>query len=229
MRALEKTVEHAKRRSLLTIVDAKRNDIGSTAQAYANAYLGEVPYWAGNTVKMLDADAITVNAYLGIDGIKPFLESVKRFGKGIFILVRTSNPSAGQIQDIAGSSGIVYEAVANLVHTWGCQTVGTHGYSSVGAVVGATYPEEAASLRSQMPNAFFLVPGYGAQGGSAQDVASCFDSKGLGAIVNSSRGIIFAYERDPWRQECGEVGFSEAATAATLRMKEDLNEVRALH
>lgn len=212
--AFQVTCKYAKRNGLVVIEDAKRNDIGSTALAYAKGHLGEVDTVKGKTT-LFDVDAITVNSYPGSDGVKPFVEQAKN-GKGAFLLVKTSNPSSGELQDKKLADGItVYEAMAKLVDTWGSEVVGERGYSSIGAVVGATYPEEATKLRQLMPKTPFLVPGYGAQGGGAMDTMPCFNDDGYGAIVNSSRGIIFAYQK-----RGGE--FEEAAKEAALDMKVDL-------
>lgn len=223
IRAYEQTLKYAKEKGLITIADAKRNDIGSTAQAYAEAFLGEVAMFeAENEVvtPIFDADSITLNAYLGIDGIKPFIEESRKYDRGMFILVKTSNPSSGDLQDLELKDGLaVYEMMGNLVESWGADDIGESGYNFVGAVVGATYPEQAKKLRRSMPNTIFLVPGYGAQGGAAEDVKPCFNKDGLGAVVNNSRGIIFAYE------DMGgfdEKSYAEAARQACLNMKDDL-------
>ncbi|HBK85416.1 MAG TPA: orotidine-5'-phosphate decarboxylase [Firmicutes bacterium] len=223
MHALVQTVEYARQQGLLVIADAKRGDIGSTATAYAQAYLGglataEDPNWS------LKADAVTVNAYLGSDGIQPFLQAGTAAGGGIFALVKTSNPSSGELQDQLIDGEPVYAKLAHMVNAWGKDMVGSQGYSSVGAVVGATYPEEAAKLRKLMPQAIFLVPGYGAQGGSAQDVLPAFNPDGLGAVVNSSRGVIFAYQKD---SRYGAEQFADAARAAAIRMRDDINHALA--
>ncbi|MFC2174259.1 orotidine-5'-phosphate decarboxylase [archaeon] len=214
--AFQITCKYAHDNGLVVIGDAKRNDIGSTATAYAKAFLGEVKTIKGSaTVHTLDA--LTVNSYLGSDGVKPFVEEAKN-GKGAFLLVKTSNPSSGELQDRRLQEGTtVYEAMAKLVDKWGEEVVGARGYSSIGAVVGATYPQEAARLRLLMPKAPILVPGYGAQGGGADDTMPCFNDDGYGAIVNSSRGIIFAYQK-----KGGE--FDVAAREAALAMKKDLND-----
>ena len=207
----------------MVIADAKRNDIGSTAKAYAAAHLGEVEL-TDRKKSCFDVDALTVNAYLGTDGIKPFTEACKQFGKGIFILVKTSNPSSGDIQDKElKEGGTVFELMAEFVKKWGSAVVGEKGYSSVGAVVGATYPEQAKSLRKIMPQSFFLVPGYGAQGGGAKDVLPCFNDDGLGAVVNSSRGIIFAFEKEEFN--CKETEFEKASQKAVEKMNNDINSV----
>ncbi len=221
--AYAETLKYCKQKGLITIADAKRNDIGSTAAAYARAFLGEMEIFDGDNevvMPIFDADSITVNPYLGWDGIKPFLEEGAKYGKGIFSLVKTSNPSSGDLQDIQLKEGMpVYEFMGNLVDSWGADYVGESGYSSCGAVVGATYPKQAEVLRRVMPNAIFLVPGYGAQGGGAADVKPCFNADGLGAVVNNSRGIIFAYES---LEGFDEKSFGEAARQACINMKNDL-------
>lgn len=215
--AYEQTIMHAKDQGMIVIGDAKRNDIGSTAEAYANGHLGEVDVF-GKPTTTLSTDALTVTPYLGTDGIKPFVDVCEEFGKGIFVLVRTSNPSADEIQGQPVGDHLMDEHVATLVEGWGRGLIGETGFSSVGAVVGATYPEEARNLRNLMPNQIFLVPGYGAQGGSAEDVKPCFHKNGTGAIVNSSRGIIFAYQEKGLPEE----EFAQAARDAAVEMKEDL-------
>lgn len=226
MRAYEHTLKYAKEKGLVTIADVKRNDIGSTAAAYARAYLGELEIFEGeNEVVMpiFDADSVTVNPYLGWDGIKPFVEECRKYKKGMFILVKTSNPSSGDLQDLElKEGGSIYEVIGQLVDSWGGEDVGDSGYSFVGAVVGATYPQQAKQLRRMMPNSIFLVPGYGAQGGGAQDVKPCFNDDGLGAIVNSSRGIIFAYEK---METYDEKAFADAARAACEDMRDDLASI----
>lgn len=210
------TAKYAKKRKLIVIEDAKRNDIGPTALAYAQGHLGEVEFWDGNR-SVFDVDCITVTPYLGSDGVTPFIEQVKNFGKGIFILVKTSNPSSGEFQDIKTVGGDPnFIVMAKNVDRWGEGTEGKRGYKSVGAVVGATYPEQAKSLREIMPKSIFLIPGYGAQGGGADDVIPCFNKDGYGGIVNSSREIIFAYQKKP---EFGPEKFDEAAGKAAEEMK----------
>ncbi len=224
--AYEETLKYAREKGVLTIADVKRNDIGSTAQAYARAFLGQMSMFSGEQeviTPVYDADSLTINAYLGWDGVKPFVEEASRYGKGVFVLVKTSNPSSGDIQDVHLDSGeSIFELMGHYVDSWGQDLVGKRGYSSLGAVVGATYPDQAAKLRKIMPKSLFLVPGYGAQGGGAEDVLPCFNDDGLGALVNSSRGIIFAYER---MDDLGAVGFAEAARRAVLEMEEDLKRV----
>lgn len=211
--ALSRTMQYAKEKGLLVLLDAKRNDIGSTAEAYANAYL--------DTAGDFEADAITITPYLGYDGIKPFVELCAKNNKGIFILVRTSNPSAGDLQDrkVDETGQTIYELMGQLVDSWGQDLIGDSGYSSIGAVVGATYPQQAEKLRELMPKSYFLVPGYGAQGGGAEDVKPCFNSDANGAIINSSRGIIFAYKNN---EEYSPEQYAEASRAAVLAMQSDL-------
>jgi orotidine-5'-phosphate decarboxylase len=227
IKALEKTVKYAKKCGLIVILDAKRNDIGSTAEAYSNGYLGRVPLFENNSVKSYDVDAITVNPYLGSDGISPFVRNSNIYGTGIFVLVRTSNPSAQEIQDIECETERLYKKVGRYVYLWGSGTEGYNNYRSVGAVVGATYPDEAKDLRELMPNSFFLVPGYGVQGASAEDIVHCFNKDGLGAIINSSRGIIFAYKDPHWKEQYGERNFEQAIESAVIKMKKEINLTRA--
>jgi len=218
VKAFEDTVRYAKSKGLIVIEDAKRNDIGSTAQAYSDGHIGMVDSFDGKE-KSFDVDCITVNPYLGSDGIKPFIESIKNYDKGIFVLVKTSNPSSGEFQDVVTENGVRnYIIVARNVNKWCDETIGSSGYGSVGAVVGATYPKQAEELRKIMPKSIFLVPGYGAQGGSAKDILPCFNKDGLGAIVNSSRGIIFAYEKNGRPED-----FENASQEAALKMKDDIN------
>ncbi len=219
-RAYEETIRYAQEKGILVIGDAKRNDIGSTAEAYAKGHLGRVDLF-GEASSTINADALTVTPYLGGDGIKPFTEICEVEGKGIFVLVRTSNPSADEIQGQALGDHLMDEHVASLVEGWGRELIGQTGFSLVGAVVGATYPEEARALRNLMPHQIFLVPGYGAQGGGAEDVKPCFHENGTGAIVNSSRGIIFAYQKNGQPGEA----YAEAAREAALAMKNDLGQL----
>ncbi len=220
--AFYETVRYAGTKGLLVIADGKRNDIGSTAEAYASAYLGRTDM-GGQKEKVFDADALTVNGYLGIDGVKPFIKVCEEHQKGIFILVKTSNPSSGQLQDLNLADGrTIYEAMADLVSEWGTACVGECGYSSVGAVVGATYPRQLQILRERMPKAWILVPGYGAQGGTAHDVAYAFDKNGLGAVVNASRSLMCAYKLEAWKDQFAQEDFAEAARAEAQRMRQDI-------
>jgi orotidine-5'-phosphate decarboxylase len=224
MRAFNETVRYAGSRGMLVIADGKRNDIGSTAEAYSSAFLGR------NSLDdvqqpVFDADALTVNPYLGIDGVRPFIEDCGKYGKGIFVLVKTSNKSSGQLQDLKNEKGkSVHEIVAGLVDEWGSGLTGKYGYSSVGAVVGATYPEQAVILRQIMKKAYILVPGYGAQGGSASDAARCFNGDGLGAIVNASRSIMCAWQSERWSGRYGGREYDLAARAEAARMRDELRE-----
>lgn len=257
--AFKETADYAKKQGLLVIEDAKRGDIGETAKAYSDGHIGKVMSWGGKK-ECFDVDAITVNPYLGFDGIKPFVEDSIRYGKGAFVLVKTSNPSSGQLQDTpiilehpslpelqrqlgdhgrlrlselkelldaAGETMLApnYVRTALFVNDWGRACRGVRGYSSIGAVVGATYPEEARTLRELMPSTYFLVPGYGAQGGDAADVAVCFNPDGYGAVVSSSRGIMYAYQAGPNKDKYSEDEFDEAAKDATIAMREELTAV----
>jgi orotidine-5'-phosphate decarboxylase len=186
MQAFENTVRAAKGRGLLVIADGKRNDISSTAEAYANAYLSD---------EMFDCDALTVTPYLGRDSLMPFVDACRRYGKGLFVVLKTSNPGSKDFEDqaLAATGRPLYEKIAGVLNELGEGLVGDSGYSSIGAVIGATFPEEGQRLRTLMPKALILVPGYGTQGGSAKAAAECFNENGLGAIVNSSRGITYAF------------------------------------
>jgi len=220
-----KTIQYAKEKGLVVIADVKRNDIGSTAGAYSSAYLGRIRI-NGEDIAPFDADFITVNGYLGTDGIQPFLDDCARYKKGIFVLVKTSNPSSGELQDMETDGETVYGHMADMVEKWGSGLIGKYGYSSVGAVVGATYPEQAKSLREKHRSMFMLIPGYGAQGAAAHDILPNFDENGLGGIVNSSRAILTAWKKEAYRH----LGFAEAARAAVLDMKEDImGALQAVH
>lgn len=216
MAAYDKTMQYAKAKGMLVMADVKRNDIGATAACYANAYIGQtdMPY---GKARAFGADIATINPYLGVDGIEPFTKACRENDTGVFVLVKTSNPSSGQLQDMRFEDGrTLYEAVADLVEQWGEDTRGESGYSAVGAVVGATYPEQGTALRARMPHTFFLVPGYGAQGATGADIAGCFDQNGGGAIVNASRSILCA-----WKKREG-MPFDAAAREEAIRMREDL-------
>lgn len=227
--AYAKTVEYSKSKGLIVIGDVKRGDIGSTSAAYAVAHLGKVQV-GSKTYPVFDEDFATVNPYLGTDGIKPFVDVCKEENKGIFVLVKTSNPSSGDFQDrlIEGKSPYeaakpLYQVVGEKVAEWGSEHMGDT-YSYVGAVVGATYPEMGKALRKLMPNTYLLVPGYGAQGGKADDLLPYFNKDGLGAIINSSRGIIAAFQQEAYR-DFGEAAYDKAARQAVLAMKEDINRI----
>jgi len=224
VRAFEETVKYAKEKGLLVISDAKRNDIGSTSEAYAKSQIGWNSYFSKEKEPVIGADAVTINAYFGKDGVKPFLELCDNDQKGIFVLVRTSNPSAGEVQNLIHENKTIYQMMGYYVDSWGADLTGENGYSSVGAVVGATYPKEAKLLREVMPNSYFLVPGYGAQGGGAEDVKPCFKKDGLGAIINSSRGITFAYQK----MDFDDNAYAEASRLAVEDMKKDLAGVGVL-
>lgn len=230
MWAFQQTINMARQRNLLVIADGKRNDIGSTAEAYADTYLGtdgQPPGAAGggSPGSQLNADALTVNAYLGSDGVAPFLATCRDRGKAIFPLVRTSNPSGAELQSLPTERGTVAERMADMVVSWNEGLPTCNGYGPVGAVVGATHPDEARTLRRRMPGVMLLVPGYGAQGAGAADARSAFDENGRGAIVNSARGILYAWHR----RRPGEPGtgdsFAEAARTAALAMRSELAAV----
>lgn len=218
LNAFYETCAYAKAKGLIVIADAKRNDIGATASRYALSFLGKTEI-NGAEYESFPCDILTVNGYLGTDGIAPFTDECKRHGKGIFVLVKTSNPSSGELQNLKLDDGrTVYECMGDMVERWGEGTLGKYGYSAVGAVVGATYPEEAKILRARLPHTFFLVPGYGAQGANAEMLKNCFDGRGLGGVVNNSRGILCAYKKRGG-------SYYEAARAACLDMKADLLSV----
>ena len=217
MWALCETVKYAQQKGMIVIMDGKRNDIGSTMQAYAKAHLG-VSEVNGKELSAFGSDMLTVNGYLGSDGIEPLLPICDEKDKGIFVLVKTSNPSSGELQDQKIGDKSIYETMGAMCEQWGEKTQNSYGYSRVGAVVGATYPQQLSEMRQKMPHTFFLVPGYGAQGGGANDVAGAFDKNGLGAIVNSSRAILTAWKK------AGTDGkdFAQQARKAALTMKEDI-------
>ncbi len=222
--AFEETVKYAKQKGMIVIADGKRTDIGTTAESYSAGFLGRTRIDEDVLQPIFDVDALTVNPYLGIDGIKPFIDDCKKYQKGIFVLVKTSNKSSGQLQDILTDKGkSIYEVVAELVEEWGKSLRGKYGYSSVGAVVGATYPNQAKILRREMKHAYILVPGYGAQGGTARDVAHSFDGEGLGAIVNASRSIMCAYMSDNWKNQYSAEKYADASRAEAIRMRDDIN------
>lgn len=217
----QRTVNYCKEKGLVVIGDIKRGDIGSTSEAYAVGHLGKVQ--VGNSTHYgFDEDFVTVNPYLGSDGVKPFLKVCEEENKGIFVLVKTSNPSSGEFQDRLIDGKPLYEYVGEQVAAWGAECMPESGaYSYVGAVVGATYPEQGKLLRKVMPHTLILVPGYGAQGGKGADLVHFFQEDGLGAIINSSRGIIAAYQQEQYAH-FGEAGYADAARAAVLAMREDI-------
>jgi len=207
------TVAAARARGLLVVADVKRGDIGSTAEAYAEAHLD-----------LAGADAVTLNPYLGRDSLEPFLERCRGAGRGAFVLVKTSNPGSADLQDLEVGNLRVHEEVAVMLRGWAHEDglVGRSGWSALGAVVGATHPSELASLRKMLPGVPFLVPGYGAQGGSASDAAGAFDARGEGAVVNSSRGILFAFRSGPGKERHGEARWERAVEEATVAMRDAL-------
>ena len=239
--AFRKTIDYCKEKGLVVIGDVKRGDIGSTSAAYATAHLGKVQA-GSNMCAGFDEDFVTVNPYLGSDGVQPFIDVCKEEKKGIFVLVKTSNPSSGEFQDIlvqtgvtagaAGDGGItfsprpLYEVVGEKVAEWSEQLMGGKGYSYVGAVIGATYPEQGRVLRKVMPKSFILVPGYGAQGGTGKDLIHFFDEDRLGAIVNSSRGIIAAYQNEKY-SKFGPMNFADASRQAVIDMITDIDQAFA--
>lgn len=223
LKAYKKTVDYCHSKDLVVIGDVKRGDIGSTSAAYAAGHLGKVKV-GKNICRGLDEDFITVNPYLGSDGVKPFIDVCKEEKKGLFILVKTSNPSSGEFQDQLVDGRPLYELVGEKVAEWGADFCGDT-YSYIGAVIGATYPKMGKALRKIMPKSFILVPGYGAQGGKGKDLVHYFNEDGFGAIVNSSRGIIAAYKQEAY-QNFGSENFADASRAAVEAMIEDLKEAR---
>ena len=223
IKTFKETCKYASEKGMIVIADVKRGDIGSTAQGYSNAYLGKTNI--GKEEKsFFDIDFCTVNPYLGTDGLKPFIADCNTYNKGLFILVKTSNPSSGELQDLKLENGqTVYETVAKLVDKWGNELIGENGYSSIGAVVGATYPKQLEDLRKLMPNTFFLIPGYGAQGGKAEDIALGFDENGIGGIVNASRSLMCAYKSEKWKNEFKDEKYAKATRAEAIRMRDELN------
>ena len=225
LEAFYKTVQYAKKKGLIIIEDAKRNDIGSTAVAYSDAHIGKVRI-GKKLFPVFDVDALTVNAYLGSDGVLPFIKNVQRFNKGIFILVKTSNKSSFELQDIIvkykRKEVHLYEILANYVNIWSKDLIGKSGYSSIGVVVGATFPIEARKLRKLLPHSYFLVPGFGAQGGKAEEMVNFFNKDGLGALISSSRAINYAYLNEPI---ISHNRFALASRKAVQRMNEEINFV----
>lgn len=218
LQAFADTLEAAHDAGLITIADVKRNDIGSTAACYSAAYLGKVKI-GEREFTPFSSDFITVNGYLGTDGLDPFVEDCRKYDKGLFALVKTSNPSSGQLQDKKFADGrTLYEHMATVITECGSPLVGKYGYSDVGAVIGATHPSQAEQVRKEFPSLFFLIPGYGAQGGSADGLTVCFDERGLGGIVNNSRGIICAYRKEQYKGQT----YAQAAENAVVDMREDI-------
>lgn len=217
------TCKYAKEKGMVVIADNKRGDIGTTAQGYSNAFLGKTPI-GDESFDIFNVDFITVNPYMGTDCVKPFVDDCKKYNKGIFVLVKTSNKSSGEVQDLVLQNGkTIYETVAELVNEWGKDLIGEYGYSSVSSVVGATYPQQLEELRKIMPNSYFLIPGYGAQGGKAQDIALGFDTNGLGGIVNASRSLMCAYKSDLWKEKFAEEDYAKATRSEAIRMRDELN------
>lgn len=219
MRALADTISYARERGYYVIADVKRGDIGSTAQAYSEGWLGKSKV-GGKLLPAFDADCVTINGYMGSDAIAPFLKIAQEEDKSVFVLVKTSNPSSGELQDMVAGDRLVYTVMGDLVNRLGSGTEGERGYQTLGAVVGATYPAELKELRRRLEKVFFLVPGYGAQGGTAQDVAGAFDRFGWGAVINSSRGILCAWQK----AENGAERFQDAARAAAETMRDDIKK-----
>ncbi len=217
VKTLYKTQEYARSKGMYVITDGKRNDIGTTMEAYAAAHLGKVKVGGAEYEPFL-GNALTVNGYLGSDGIKPLIKVCSENDKGIFVLVKTSNPSSGELQDKLVDGMPIYELMGKMCEEWGKDLPGAYGYSGVGAVVGATYPEQIKQLRAALPHTFFLIPGYGAQGAAAKDIAAAFDENGLGGIVNSSRGIMCAYKK----QEVNERDYAIAARKEAIRMRDEI-------
>ena len=226
MRTFLDTCEYAKEKGMIVIADNKRGDIGSTAKGYSNAYLGKTKI--GDVEESIfDVDFITVNPYMGTDCIEPFIEDCKKYDKGIFILAKTSNPSSGELQDEKLESGEeVYKKVISLIEMWGKDLRGKYGYSSIGAVVGATYPRQLEELRNLAKHTFFLIPGYGAQGGKPEDIKLGFDNKGLGGIVNASRSLISAYKNEEWKKIYSEEEYGLATRKEALKMNKELNFIK---
>lgn len=219
LKVYKRTVDYCKEKGLVVIGDAKRGDIGSTSAAYATGHIGSVQV-GSKTYSGFDTDFLTVNPYLGTDGVKPFVDVCNSHDRGLFVLVKTSNPSSGEFQDRLIDGRPLYEWVAEKVVEWGNASM-DGDYSNVGAVVGATYPEMSRILRNLMPHTYFLVPGYGAQGGTAEDLKHCFNKDGLGAVVNSSRGIIAAYKQEKYKK-FGAENFAEASRQAVIDMAADI-------
>ena len=216
-------IDYCKEKGMVVMADVKRGDIGSTSAGYSRAYLGKNMIDEKEQA-IFDVDFATVNPYMGSDCVVPFVEDCKKYNKGIFVLVKTSNKSSGEIQDVKAEDGEeIYKKVAKLVNTWGSELIGENGYSSVSAVVGATYPKQLQELRELMPHSYFLIPGYGAQGGKAEDIALGFDENRLGGIVNATRSLMCAYKSDLWKDKFAEEDYAKATRAEAIRMRDELN------
>lgn len=216
-------IDYCKEKGMVVMADVKRGDIGSTSAGYSRAYLGKNMIDEKEQA-IFDVDFATVNPYMGSDCVMPFVEDCKKYDKGIFVLVKTSNKSSGEIQDVKAEDGEeIYKKVAKLVNTWGSELIGENGYSSVSAVVGATYPKQLQELRELMPHSYFLIPGYGAQGGKAEDIALGFDENELGGIVNATRSLMCAYKSDLWKDKFAEEDYAKATRAEAIRMRDELN------
>ena len=223
MKTFLDTCKYAKEKGMIVIADNKRGDIGSTAKGYSNAYLGKTKIGEIEE-SVFDVDFMTVNPYMGTDCIEPFIEDCKKYNKGIFILAKTSNPSSGELQDKKLENGEeVYKKVISLIEKWGEDLRGKYGYSSIGAVVGATYPKQLKDLRTFSPHTFFLIPGYGAQGGKAEDIKLGFDNNGLGGIVNASRSLMCAYKKEEWKKNHNEEEYGLATREEAIKMNKELN------
>lgn len=221
--AFEKTVAYAKSKGLVVIEDAKRNDIRNTAKAYANGHLGEVETLSGSYTPAFDVDFLTVTPFLGSESLNPFIDVCVKNKKGIFVLVKTSNTSSGEIQDVITKDGLtISQKIATYVASHSNSCIRKYGYSSIGAVVGATYPEEAVSLRKIIPKNYFLVPSYGVQGGGSKDILPCFNADGLGAIINSSRGILYTHMSDDERNNCTKEAYLNSVRNAVIEMQKDI-------
>ncbi|MFQ5963125.1 MAG: orotidine-5'-phosphate decarboxylase [Candidatus Scalinduaceae bacterium] len=218
IKAYSDTIKYAKKKGLIVIGDVKRGDVPHTSMAYAIAHLGTNKPDEGS----FEVDAVTVNPYMGSDSVLPFIKLAKKYGKGVFILVKTSNPSSKEIQDLKCKNKTIYQIVANQINQWGKDQIGEKGYSSIGAVVASTNSNIVSNLRNIMPKSYFLVPGYGAQEGRLKDIARCFNHDGHGAIVNSSRGIIYAYNRSPWKRKFGIKRWECAVEEAIIEMNKEL-------
>ena len=224
MIAFEETCKYAKKKGMIVIADIKRGDIGSTAEGYSNAYLGKTKIGEIEE-SVFDVDFITVNPYMGSDSVIPFIKDCLKYNKGIFILAKTSNPSSGELQDLKLEGGQeVYNKVIELIENWGKDLRGEYGYSSVAAVVGATYPKQLEEIRNLGKHTFFLIPGYGAQGGKVEDILLGFDDKGLGGIVNASRSLMCAYKSEMYKNKYKEDEYYLATREEAIRMRDELNQ-----